>query len=67
MKTINILIFIGLCLFALSCNKDKPEPNKNKLVGTWVEKYPEKFGGISDTLIFTNDFYVARIRPCHLA
>ena len=34
--------------------------NKNKLAGTWIEKYPEKFDGISDTLVLGNDMIVRK-------
>ena len=34
--------------------------NKNKLAGTWIEKYPEKFDGISDTLLFDGDMHVRK-------
>lgn len=34
--------------------------NEQKLMGTWVEKYPEKYDGISDTLSFDKNMNVSR-------
>ena len=43
-------------LIASNCSKECIEGEQvfdNKLVGTWIEKYPEMFDGIMDTIVFT--------------
>ncbi len=32
----------------------------SRLTGTWAEKYPELWDGISDTIVFTDDFTVEK-------
>ena len=57
----NKIILISLCLVLFSCSKnddDTPLENDSKLVGTWIEKYPEMFDGIMDTIVFTKDALV---------
>jgi hypothetical protein len=54
--TLSLLTFI-VVLSSCSCNK--AELNQSVLlVGTWVEKYPEKWDGISDTLEFKSNLTV---------
>lgn len=59
MKITNFLL-IGFFMIMLCCSKKVAEYSKDKLVGTWVEKNPEMFDGISDTLVFTDDLTVKK-------
>ena len=52
----NKIILISLCFVLFSCSKNDDVTlleNDNKLVGTWIEKNPELFDGIMDTIVFT--------------
>lgn len=60
MKMSNFLILISIFLIGACCSKNDSESIKDKLVGTWVERNPEMFDGISDTLVFTDDFIVKK-------
>ena len=60
MKMSNFLILISIFLIGVCCSKKDSESLKDKLVGTWVERNPEMFDGISDTLVFTDDFSVRK-------
>jgi hypothetical protein len=60
MKMSNFLILISIFLIGVCCSKKDSESIQDKLVGTWVEKNPEMFDGISDTLVFTDDFIVRK-------
>ena len=39
----------------MQTNNEISYTTKNNLIGTWVEKYPKKFDGISDTIVFNLD------------
>ncbi|MBO4602087.1 MAG: hypothetical protein J5651_02880 [Salinivirgaceae bacterium] len=59
---IQLLLFPFLFL-ALSCAKDETAENtvvNNNLIGTWREKNPELFDGISDTIVFTSELLVQK-------
>jgi hypothetical protein len=60
MKMSNFLILISIFLIGVCCSKKDTESIKDKLVGTWIERNPELFDGISDTLVFTDDFVVRK-------
>lgn len=50
-------------LIASNCSKEFIEGYlvlDNKLVGTWIEKNPEMFDGIMDTIVFTKDALVKK-------
>ena len=54
MKSINLLLAICFVIIGLGCSKkDMPEYPKNKIIGTWIEKYPELHDGVSDTITFS--------------
>jgi hypothetical protein len=55
MKMINLLLTMSVFMIGLGCSEDEPEPSKDKIIGTWIEKNPELFDGISDTIVFTED------------
>lgn len=57
------LLLFPFLLFASSCTKDETTENtiaNNNLIGTWVEKNPELFDGISDTIVFTSELLVQK-------
>ena len=59
----NKIILISLCLALFSCSKNDDHTllqNDSKLVGTWIEKNPEMFDGIMDTIVFTKDALVKK-------
>ena len=59
----NKIILISLCLAFFSCSKNDDDTllqNDSKLVGTWIEKNPEMFDGIMDTIVFTKDALVKK-------
>ena len=51
------LIVSAVFFFGLGCTSDDPMPaSKDKITGTWIEKNPELFDGVSDTIVFTGLF-----------
>lgn len=60
MKKIYLLVVCSYFLIWFGCSNEDAEPAKNKLIGTWIEKYPEMFDGMSDTLVFTEDSIVKK-------
>lgn len=60
MKRISLFIAISAFLIWIGCTNEDDGPSKSKLIGTWIEKYPEKFDGISDTLVFGEDSTVQK-------
>ena len=59
----NKIILISLCLALFGCSKNDDHTllqNDSKLVGTWIEKNPEMFDGIMDTIVFTKDALVKK-------
>lgn len=57
---INLFLTISVFMMGFGCSKDEPKPSKDKIIGTWVEKNPELFDGISDTIIFTEESLVKK-------
>lgn len=53
-------MIIGISLGMMQCKEKEPEPSEEKIVGTWIEKNPELFDGVSDTLNFMNNSYVLK-------
>ncbi len=56
MKFAYLFLLISIFLLGTYCSKEDPDP----LIGTWIEKYPEKWDGISDTIVFTKDFLIEK-------
>lgn len=57
------LLLAAILLIASNCSKDdsdKPKTFESNLIGTWIEKYPELFDGISDTIVFTDQSLVKK-------
>ena len=62
---INLLLTISVFMTCLGCTKVEPEqskdePSKDKMTGTWIEKNPELFDGLADTIVFTEDLLVRK-------
>ena len=60
MNMINFLLTISVCMIGFGCSKDEAEPSKDEIIGTWIEKNPELFDGISDTIIFSEESLVKK-------
>ena len=60
MKMMNLLLIIVVFMIGLGCSEEEPEPSKDKIIGTWIEKNPVLFDGISDTIIFLEDASVKK-------
>ncbi len=56
----NLLLIIVVFMIGLGCSEEEPEPSKDKIIGTWIEKNPELFDGISDTIVFLEDASVKK-------
>jgi hypothetical protein len=41
------------------CEKDSISV-QDKLIGTWIETYPNHFDGIQDTIVFTDDYLIEK-------
>ncbi len=55
------LIVSAVFFFGLGCTSDDPKPaSKDKITGTWIEKNPELFDGVSDTIVFTEDALIRK-------
>ena len=57
------LLLAAILLIASNCSKDdsdEPKTFESNLIGTWIEKYPELFDGISDTIVFTDQSLVKK-------
>lgn len=55
-----LLITISLFMMGFGCSKEDPKPSKNKIIGTWIEKYPELFDNISDTIVFMDNLSIKK-------
>lgn len=53
---LSVIMFLIVC--GTSCQKEKS--GIFNISGVWVEKSPEKFDGISDTIVFMNDLSVKK-------
>ena len=56
---INICL-LGMFLIGIGCSKEESKSSQVNLVGTWIEKNPEMFDGISDTIVFTKDYTISK-------
>ena len=61
-KIAKILFLCGIIVFtAFGCEKNEElDSNKNNLIDTWIEKSPDLYDGISDTIVFTDKFYIEK-------
>lgn len=60
MKMIKLLLTVSVFVIGFGCTKSNPEHSKNKIIGIWIEKNPELFDGIPDTIILTEELLVKK-------
>lgn len=61
MKTLfKLFMIIAISLGMMQCKEKEPEPSGEIIIGTWIEKNPELFDGISDTINFMCNLYVSK-------
>lgn len=54
------MFLAGFLLYGSACSDEDNKSIQIDFVGTWIEKNPEMFDGISDTIVFTGDLMVEK-------
>lgn len=61
MRNIKFVSLLFSFLLVLCCTRQEKEMEESfEIIGLWVEKDPELFDGVSDTIVFTEDFKIKK-------
>lgn len=58
MKTNSHVLIFSVIVLGFCCSKGNFENEDRKLCGTWIEKYPQLYDNVSDTIVFTDALVV---------